>query len=144
MLQFGGEDISCWSLLGITFLTLLVGVIIGFMMGTNNLIIAPVLFESEASEGFTNNKTKVMLYTWTTCGACKQFMSSNVWPQLDGKVSGVMFDHYETSNPSQDSNIPSDVQYFPTIRLIKTNGSHVDHSGPRTVEGLVAWINANK
>lgn len=138
MNQFGGEDITCLNLLGVTFLALIIGIMIGIMIGSNNLIITPI--ETMV------NRTEVKLYTWTSCSACHRFLNSNVWQDLTTQNIGVKFDHYNTEDPSSDDQLPADVNSFPTIRLIRSSGSHIDYPSnmPRTVPDLVNWIGANK
>lgn len=93
----------------------------------------------------TSTNNKLVLYYATWCGYSMQFMPiwENIKQALETSNTSVICEQHKCDNNSQICS-SENIEGFPTLMLIKSNGSKIIYNGPRSVDAVVSFVkNAN-
>lgn len=96
------------------------------------------------TQNVNDNKLKLFYATW--CGYSKQFFP--VWEQIKQHVSNnpELQTHCEQYDCDKDNNICSEygIEGFPTVVLVKKDGSKIMYTGERSVSAVINFVKNNK
>jgi glutaredoxin len=100
------------------------------------LVVAAIYF-FRTSEGFTDGKTTVTLYSMNGCPHCVAFQPE--WTKFTGSLpNGVTAEQIDANDPRTQK---AGVQGFPTI-IVAKNGTNNTYSGDRTAAALLSYVNS--
>ena len=109
------------------------GLVVFFLSGYRNSSYTPY-----NSEGFKLTPTKAHYYYMDGCGHCKDF--SPVWDEFTRSYKGnVQFQKINMKDAEEDLK-KYDVEGFPTVVVIDSNGEFEHYNDERTVAGLQSYF----
>jgi thiol-disulfide isomerase/thioredoxin len=111
------------------------------LLGAVLVLFALLMFNFNSSQTSVEAKGTVTLYYATWCGHCKNFMPAYdaFTEEAKAKYPGLVVNKVNCVT-SECPNIPG----YPTVKYVSSSGNTHDFRGPRTVEGLHAFVSSSK